>query len=190
LFSGKSNELARMVETGELDAAFLVEGGRHSASIRWTPIYTEQVVVLAPRSAMGETPYEILSRNPFLRFDRSQRTGRQIDRCLRRMAVNVTEFIELNSIETVVSLVRQDVGVSLLPQLIGSDWHISRDLRVVPLPNDLGDMVRGVGMVERRDHGRQGITQEICVRYTELFENWRPGVVAPPARTTPETAPG
>jgi DNA-binding transcriptional LysR family regulator len=186
LFTGKSNELSRMVETGELDAAFLVEGGRHHASIRWTPIYVEQVVVLAPRSAIGETPFEILSRNPFLRFDRSQRTGRQIDRCLRRMAVNVTEFIELNSIETVVSLVRQDVGVSLLPQLMGSDWHSSRDLRVLPLPDDLGDMVRGVGMVERRDHGRQSITQEICVRYAELFESWRPGRVVPPAHPASE----
>jgi DNA-binding transcriptional LysR family regulator len=185
LFSGKSNELARMVETGELDAAFLVEGGRPNASTRWTPLYTEQVVVLAPRSAKGETAAEILSGNPFLRFDRSQRTGRQIDRCLRRMAVNVKEFIELNSIETVVSLVRQDVGVALLPQLIGSDWHTSPTLRVVRLPDDLGDMVRGIGMIERRDHDRQNISQEICARYAEFFENWHPANVRDSSTETP-----
>jgi DNA-binding transcriptional LysR family regulator len=174
LFSGKSNELAQKVETGELDAAFLVEGGRTSGGTRWIPLYAEQVVLLAHRSAPGEHCAELLAANPFLRFDRTQRTGRQIDRCLRRMAVSVTEFLELNSIETLVSLVRQEVGVSLLPQLIGSDWHVSRDLRVVPLPADLGYVARAVGMIERRDHGRQDITEVICNRCAEVFSDWQP----------------
>jgi DNA-binding transcriptional LysR family regulator len=172
LFSGKSNELAQKVETGELDAAFLVEGGRTSGSTRWIPLYAEQVVLLAPRSAQGECA-ELLASRPFLRFDRTQRTGRQIERCLRRIGVNVTEFLELNSIETLVSLVRQEAGVSLLPQLIGSDWHTSRDLRVVTLPLDLGYVARAVGMIERRDHGRQDITEVICNRCAEVFSDWQ-----------------
>lgn len=174
LFSGKAGELAERVESGELDAAFLVQGGRAAGSTRWTALYEEQVVLLASRDAPGEGVRDILARSPFLRFDRSQRTGRQIDRCLRRMGVDVNEFLELNSIETVVSLVRQEVGVSLLPQLIGSDWHASSELRVLPLPPDIGYVSRAIGMLERRDHGRQEITQIICERCAGVFAKWQP----------------
>ena len=51
---------------------------------------------------------KVLANNPFLRFDRTQRTGLQIDRVLRRLAVPLNEFLELNAIETLVELVRQE----------------------------------------------------------------------------------
>jgi hypothetical protein len=41
-------------------------------------------------------------------------------------------------------------------------------------------MVRGVGMIERRDHDRQHIGREICARYAEFVENWHPSNVDEP----------
>ena len=104
----------------------------------------------------------MLANNPFLRFDRTQRTGLQIDRLLRRLAVPLNEFLELNAIETLIELVRQEVGVTLLPLINGSNWQQSPQLRILPLPADLGPSARAIGMLERREHARQGITAAIC----------------------------
>ncbi|MFC4276516.1 LysR family transcriptional regulator [Achromobacter aloeverae] len=168
LFSGKSSELAGKVESGELDAALVVESGRRMASTRWTPLYEEPLVVIAPPSASGDTLHELLERNPFLRFDRTQRTGLQIDRVLRRLNVHVHEFLELNAIETVVELVRQEVGVTLLPLLKAAQWASAPDLRVLPLPEDIGPIVRAVGLIDRREHSRQAITDSIFQRCAQL----------------------
>lgn len=162
LLSGKASELASQVETGELDAAFVVKAGRKMASTRWTALYEEPLVLLAPPSATGESLREILSHNPFLRFDRTQRTGLQIDRVLRRLAVPVQEFLELNAIETLVELVRQEVGVTLLPLLQSANWSHSSDLCILSLPAELGPISRAIGMLERREHARQDITSAIC----------------------------
>ncbi|MBO1113445.1 LysR substrate-binding domain-containing protein [Bordetella petrii] len=169
VLSGKASELAGKVEAGELDAAFLVESSRKMASTHWTPLYEEPLVVVAPPSATGQTAQAVLAANPFLRFDRTQRTGRQIDRVLRRLGVPVSEFLELNAIETLVELVRQEVGVSLLPLLNGSNWQSSADLRILPLPEEAGHPARSLGMLERRDHARQDITREICAQSLAIF---------------------
>jgi len=162
LFSGKASELAGKVEDGELDAAFLVESGRRTASTRWTHLYKEPLVLIAPRSVRGTDVRKVLASNPFLRFDRTQRTGLQIDRVLRRLDVPLQEFLELNAIETLVELVRQQAGVTLLPLLHGADWESSPALRILRLPSDLGPVARSVGMIERREHARQDITAAIC----------------------------
>ncbi|ANY15939.1 LysR family transcriptional regulator [Bordetella pseudohinzii] len=170
VLSGKASELASKVEAGELDAALIVEAGRKMASTRWTPLYEEPLVVVAhPAAAGGEDVREVLRANPFLRFDRTQRTGLQIDRVLRRLGVAVSEFLELNAIETLVELVRQETGVALLPLLNGANWQESRDLRVLALPDDLGPTARAIGMLERREHARQDITAAICQQCQQRF---------------------
>lgn len=169
ILSGKASELAGKVEAGELDAAFVVEAGRRMASTRWTTLYEEPLVVVAPARARGGNVREVLTGSPFLRFDRTQRTGLQIDRVLRRLGVAVNDFLELNAIETLVELVRQEVGVTLLPLLNGAAWRDDPELRVLSLPGDLGPIARAVGMIERRDHARQAVTAAICSRCAAEF---------------------
>lgn len=171
VLSGKASELASKVEAGELDAAFVVESSRKVASLHWTPLYQEPLVIVAPASVQAHTAHAVLTTHPFLRFDRTQRTGRQIDRVLRRLGLVADEFLELNAIETLVELVRQEVGVTLLPLLNGSNWQNSPDLRIVPLPDELGHPARSIGMLERRDHVRQHITREICAQSLELYQS-------------------
>jgi DNA-binding transcriptional LysR family regulator len=127
------------------------------------------MAVIAPRSAPGENARQVLASNPFLRFDRTQRTGLQIDRLLRRLAVPLNEFLELNAIETLVELVRQEVGVTLLPLIHGSNWQQSPELRILYLPRDLGPLSRSIGMLERREHARQAITAAICAACAAAF---------------------
>lgn len=73
------------------------------------------------------------------------------------MAVN--EFIEVNSIEAIVELVRQQVGVTLVPRLRRASWESDPALRVLPMPPQTP--VRAVGMIERREHVRHGVIQAV-----------------------------
>ncbi|WP_189051107.1 LysR family transcriptional regulator [Aliidongia dinghuensis] len=161
LVTGKSGELADQVIDGRLDAAIVVElGGRAAARLDWTPLHVEPLVVLAGRAAGGRQAEALLAEAPFLRFDRSTPTGELIDRALAARGIAVKEFLDLNSIETIVELVRQDVGVTLVPLLKGADWQ--RDLRLRVVPFDGEEFVRHVGVIERHGRPRADLTRAIA----------------------------
>jgi DNA-binding transcriptional LysR family regulator len=170
LVGAKSIELAAMVESGELDAAILVEGAaRIPGTLRWTPLYDEPLVAIAAQGSAGEDVREALAANPYLRFDRSQRTGMLVDRALRRAHLRVIEFLELNSIEALVELVRQEVGVTVVPLLQRARWRNDAALRILPLLVNDEPVMRTIGMLERRDHGRGHVTGAVRTACAELF---------------------
>jgi DNA-binding transcriptional LysR family regulator len=160
LVTGKSGELAEQVIDGRLDAAIVVElPGRASARLDWTPLYPEPLVVLAGRAVAGRQPEELLRDEPFLRFDRTTPTGVLIDRALAAQGIAVDEFLELNSIETIVELVRQEVGVTLVPLLKGANWPRDPRLRVLPFNGEAD--IRTVGLIERHGQQHAGLTRAI-----------------------------
>ncbi len=170
LVGAKSIELAAMVEGGDLDAAFLVEGmARPSGTLRWTPLYDEPLVAIAGRGSRGDTAREALAGNPYLRFDRTQRTGALVERAMRRAHLRTNEFLELNSIEALVELVRQEVGVTVVPLLKRARWRDDDALRILPLQPGAEPMVRTIGMLQRRDHGRAHVTEAIRAACATLF---------------------
>ncbi|MNX77993.1 hypothetical protein D3C86_1095610 [compost metagenome] len=73
-----------------------------------------------------------------------------------------------------MELVRQEVGVTLLPLINGSNWQHSPELRILYLPDDLGPLSRAIGMLERREHARQGITAAICEACAAAFRPREP----------------
>lgn len=166
--SGKATDLTDKVQAGELDAAFVVEPGRRLGALSWTALYQEPLVVVAPAPLGVRRARDALARYPFLRFDRSEHTGRLLERTLHRLQWPVNEFLELNSIDTLVELVRQEAGVTLLPLVQGASWEADAALTVLPLPV-AQQAARVIGMVERAGHARQHITATICGRCLEQF---------------------
>lgn len=161
IMTAKSIELAERVDTGDIDCAVLVEApGRLPARARWTPLYREPIVVLAPANLKSASVRELLEGERFLRFDATQRTGAVIDRALRRESIKVSTFLELSSLEGLVALVRQGVGVTVVPLLRRSTWNHEDALRVVPLPGETE--YRSVGMLERAHHDKMNVTALIA----------------------------
>lgn len=161
IMTAKSIELAERVDTGDIDCAVLVEApGRLPARARWTPLYLEPIVVLAPANLKSASVRELLEGERFLRFDATQRTGAVIDRALRRERIKVSTFLELSSLEGLVALVRQGVGVTVVPLLRRSTWNHEDALRVVPLPGETE--YRSVGMLERAHHDKMNVTALIA----------------------------
>jgi DNA-binding transcriptional LysR family regulator len=156
LFTGKALALAPQVEAGEIDAAVIVEmAGKTPASLNWTPLYAEPLVAVGSRETAPANAAELLRSRPFLRFDRAQRTGALIDRALRHNRLAVNEFLELNSLEVIVELVRQNTGVSVVPLLEYGSWARDPALRILPLAKSTPRRV--VGMLERRIHDRHAV---------------------------------
>lgn len=166
LVSAKSGDLAEMVENGQLDAAVLVRGaGKLPPQLGWSALYEEPLVLLAHADSKRRSAAQLLTEQPFLRFDRSERTGALLERALRRLHVPVREFLELNSIEALAELVRQRVGVSLLPLLRRASWEQDLTLRVIALP-ELG-LARNIGLLYRRE-ARGPLTEAIAQQLRQV----------------------
>jgi DNA-binding transcriptional LysR family regulator len=153
--AAKSMDLLASVEASELDAAIVVrEAGQSRPGLSWTALYEEPMVVLAPRAAPETNARLLLQRHPFIRFDRSQHTGRLVERALRQLRAKPDEFLELNAIESIVDLVRSGLGVSLLPDLRRGRWSADARLRVVDIPKA---EARRIALVQRRDSAQAGV---------------------------------
>ena len=164
LLSARSDELAVMVAEGEVDIAAVVARPDHALpdTLRWTPLYTEPLMLIVScdiDSSDDSDPQRILASHGFLRFDRRVRTGVVVDQALLKLGLSVNEYLELNSIETIVALVRRNVGVTVLPLLHQAEWHADPSLRLISIAQPA--ILRTVGMIERASYGRSGITAAI-----------------------------
>jgi DNA-binding transcriptional LysR family regulator len=161
LLAGQSADFMTRVERGELDAAVVTQSPtRLAASLVWTPLYREPMVLVVPTRphfVLPASPLQMLAQCPFMRFDRRTWTGHLVNEVLAQCRAQVVEGLELNSVEAIVELVRQGFGISIVPQLANLAWRRDKALRVVPLPRVTVE--RHVGLLERRQHGRETFTQ-------------------------------
>jgi DNA-binding transcriptional LysR family regulator len=163
LLAGMSADFALKVDRGELDAAIVTQPPqRLPSTLRWTALYSEPMVLIVPRRPhfeLAAAPLDVLAQAPFMRFDRQTWTGHLVNDALAQCGARVKEGMELNSVEAIVALVRQGFGVSIVPRLANVQWSRDRALQVLPLPGV--DVQRHVGLLERRQHGRERVTAEI-----------------------------
>lgn len=157
--AAKSIELIGLVASGELDAAIAVREPQAGAELAWTPLYGEPMVLLASRKLEESNPRTLLQQQPFVRFDPAQHTGRLVERSLKRLRVKPQEFLELNSLESMVELVRSGLGVTVVPLLRDARWHADARLRVIELPRA---EERKIALVQRRDSGKAAVVAALA----------------------------
>lgn len=114
---GVSMELLNLVDAGDVDMAALIRPPfTLHGDLRWQTLAREPYRLLAPAGTQGDDWAELLSREPFIRYDRASFGGRQVDRFLRDMQFVPHEVCEVDEPQTIVSLVAQGVGVALVPR--------------------------------------------------------------------------
>lgn len=162
LFFGLSADFSTRVEKGELDVAIITKPPRPlPKSLRWTLLYTEPLVLIAPRKPLFQASgdaLELLREAPFLRFNRNTWTGQVVDEFLRKAGVVPNDSLELNDVSAIATLVRHGFGVSVVPQLTPS-WAKDPELRILPVPGLR--VVRHVGLLERTVHSRTAFTDAV-----------------------------
>lgn len=149
LTTARSDELTAMVEDGEIDIAAVVARADNTVSdgLVWTPLYLEPLMLVVNRELTDTDPRRLLRTHAFLRYDRQVRTGQVVERALTMLNLEVNEYLELNSIETIVALIRKNVGVSVLPRLHRRDWQADPLLRLIPIADP--PVTRSIGLVRR-----------------------------------------
>ncbi|MBU1332611.1 MAG: LysR family transcriptional regulator [Gammaproteobacteria bacterium] len=116
LSPGVSLQLMDKVETGELDLAILIRPAfEPPRELEWTPLAYENYVLLAARNVQGDDWRGVLREQPFIRYNRSSFGGRQVERFLRDNAVALQEWIEVDDIQAMLSMVESGLGVALVP---------------------------------------------------------------------------
>jgi len=149
---GYSAELYRAVETGELDAALVLQAPfTLPKTCDWQLLREEPLVVIAPQSMAGRDPHELLANEPLIRYDRNQWGGRLADDYLRRAGIVPRERFELNGLNAIAVMVDRGLGVSLVPDW-ARPWPEGLRLARLPLP-DAGEP-RRIGIVWSRSSVR------------------------------------
>jgi len=168
LIAGLSSDFLDQVLDGNLDAAIVTESPYAlPQNIQWTELYTEPMILIYPivKNKKRSATKELSSDLPFIRFERDTWTGHLVDQTIRSNKLLIKEGMELNSVEAIIELVRQGLGYSIVPKLANIAWENDRQLKIFQLPGKT--IYRKVGLLEKRKHSRQNITQEIKKYFLE-----------------------
>jgi DNA-binding transcriptional LysR family regulator len=133
--SGASTYLYTRVVARDIDAAIMAEPVHASPKgFGWTLLKEERLVLIAPASMRGMDPNALLAAEPFLRFDRSLRGGQVVESYLRRHGIVPHERLEIDTLVTIAYLVKDGIGVSLVPDWAPA-WLDSIGLERMVLPD-------------------------------------------------------
>jgi len=159
--NGQSDDLIRCVVEGSLDAAIITEPERFSPEIQSRTIVEEPIMIVAPASFAGASETDVFAQLPFIRFNRRAGTGRIVEMHLRRRQLQVNETMELDSIEAILQMVIQGVGVSIVPEHCVTERYIE-DLYILPFGHP--PATRKIGFIEKNQHARQLFTDALFAK--------------------------
>lgn len=143
--SNASTELCRMVASGDLDAAVVVEPQfAIPKTCEWRPLMEEPLVVVVPRELAGKDPLELLRTAPFIQYDRSVLGGQLADRYLHQQGITPRKRLEINGLMSIVAMVDQGLGISLLPDW-SALWSDGLAIEKINLPGKAP--VRKIGLI-------------------------------------------
>ena len=158
-----SDELFAQVDRGFLDAAVLTEPRNIHPLLQWRPFVDEPLVLLTSKQVVADDPREILAQEPYIRFARKAWVGEKIERWLADNAIRVRETMELDTLEATSAMVRDNLGVSIVP-LNASAIPDRRYFRVIELGDEA--LIRTLGVLCRRDTAKHKL---IDLLWQQLF---------------------
>lgn len=145
---GTSMDLYERVLSGDLDAAIIVSPPfRLPKTCDWQLIRTEPLLLIRARALAPAEPRELLSTQPFIRYDRNHWGGRLAENYLRHCGIVPEERFELDALEAIAVMVDSGIGISLVPDW-APPWPASVDLVRTVIPG--AAFARHIGLVWTR----------------------------------------
>lgn len=156
---GASRDLFRRVESGELDAAFIVQPQFALAkSLRFEALRREPLVLIAPRALRVLDPHRTLAEEPLIRYDRRQWGGRLADDYLRRADIRPRERLELDALDAIAVMVHHGLGVAIVPDW-AAPWPADVDVQRIPLRD--AKLPRVLGLLWSTGTPRQALIEAL-----------------------------
>jgi DNA-binding transcriptional LysR family regulator len=142
---GTSRELFDQVRDDRLDAALIIKPEFPlDKSLMFEPIAAEPYIVLCKPALAHRKAEDLLTREPFIRYDRAHWGGRLADSYLLRHKLKTNDRLELDSLEAIAVMVDRGLGVSLVPDW-SEPWPAGLDLAKVRLQR--GSPIRTIGLI-------------------------------------------
>jgi DNA-binding transcriptional LysR family regulator len=164
---GHSVELCRLVSSGALDAAIVVEPQfTIGKNCDWQSLIEEPLVVVAPSAMAGADAHELLRTAPFIRYDRSVLGGQLADRYLRDHGIRPHQRLEIDGLMAAAALVSEGLGVALLPDWTPM-WNRGFDIARIRLPERAP--VRRVGLVWAQHGPRVSLAEALLLQAQAVF---------------------
>ena len=160
-----STSLIADVASGRLDAAVVAENLGFPPALRWSPFLREPLWLIAPKGTRQSDPVRLLSTKPYVRFRSAVPLANLIDTEISRMGIVTQDIAEIDTIGSIVTCVRQGMGISVVPHVALKE---PEDGEIVRLPFGQPQVTRQIGIVERTVSPRSEIIARIHEVLAEL----------------------
>ena len=160
-----SSTLIADVAGGRLDAAIVAEHLGFPSALRWSPFLREPLWLILPPGMEARDPIALLNTHPYIRFRSSVPLANLIDTELSRLGVVTNDVAEIDTIGSIVTGVRQGLGISVVPHVALQDPD---DLAITRLPFGNPQVNRQIGIVERTTSPRGEIISLLHAVMAEL----------------------
>lgn len=153
--TGHSEEVADLVARGELDIGLIRE--LHHPGIVVQSLYEDELLLVVPPShefvGLGRIDVEHLADATLVLFDRTSSYYDLTNAIFRAAGVAPRSIIELDNIEAAKQIVRQGLGVALLPHTAIAGEVARGVLRVIPM-NGVAPTRRRIVAIRRAGSGQ------------------------------------
>ena len=160
-----SSTLIADVAAGRLDAAIVAEHLGFPSALRWSPFLREPLWLIVPHGMGSSDPIELLNTRPYIRFRSAVPLANLIDTELSRLGVVTNDVAEIDTIGSIVTCVRQGLGISVLPHVALQE---PEDLNITRIPFGTPQINRQIGIVERTASPRAEIIARLHAVLSEL----------------------
>ncbi|URF49150.1 LysR family transcriptional regulator (plasmid) [Dinoroseobacter shibae] len=154
---GMSERLMADVAAGRLDAALVAEHVGVPATLSWSPVLNEPLVIIAPPQEAWRSEVSLLRDLPFIRYATDVPLARQIETELSGLSIVPREVAVANTMPAVVGLVQAGLGVAVVPRI--ATLHGGPALHCRPFRD--GAITRRVGLVQRQVSSRSRVLTEL-----------------------------
>lgn len=149
VITAPSEELEERVGRGLLDAALVVQPSSSAFDLRFDPVLSETLQIVAPATASSVDEATLLQSLPYVRFRRHTWINNLVDLELGRRRLRVDTSMDMDTFSGALAVVAAGLGVSIMPgrQLAAS---ARAALRTVPF----GDppVAFTLGLLRRSEH--------------------------------------
>jgi DNA-binding transcriptional LysR family regulator len=141
-----SSALITDVAAGRLDAAIVAEHVGVPNALRWSPFLREPLWLIAPKGTDETDAVKLLNSQPYIRFQSAVPLANIIDTEISRLGVVTNDVAEIDTIGSIVTCVRQGLGISVVPHVALQE---PEDMELVRLPFGQPQIHRQIGIVTR-----------------------------------------
>lgn len=171
---GLSSDMQEQVERGAVDSAILSQPSNLGSNVVWEPFVQEELILLTSPEETGDDPVKILEQRPYIRHTRRAAVGLLAEQWLLEHQVPIRPSMEMESIESLTSMVSHDLGVSIVPDVCVPD-AIFATLRKIKLPEPRRSRVLGV--LSRADCGKRRLVDRLVQQLQKTVTAHRRGAL-------------